>query len=200
MDIQISLNLFHLKRTKSLIRKGLLTLDSTAIDLLLFKDKTTLLQFSFKGCGLCERAKQIFPSLLDETPDNFQIITLSIDKYNLWKQINHNKDRWIKINIGDSDLRNSLKIIGYPTYFVINEEGKIISRTHYGIARIRNLYQMKPDTNLNLVKEYIGELKYRNSFWRFIFISSAIYSILFGFIKLVFFLIPFPWFVSSRNN
>jgi len=177
------------EKNKVFITKGLLTLDSTSVNLKLFKDKTTLLQFSFNGCGPCKRAKQIFPNLLVDSPKNFQIITLSIDDYNFWKKDNLNKDRWTKINIGKSDLKNSLKITGYPTYFIINEEGKIISRPNSGIAAIRSLYQITPSTNTSLVKEFIGELKYTNRFWNTIFMYATMFAILFVIILLCRFLV-----------
>lgn len=177
------------EKNNAFIPDGLLTLDSTPVDLELFKGKTTLLQFSFNGCAPCKRAKQIFPYLLDDSPDNFQIITLSIDNYNLWSKVNFNKERWTKINIGKSDLKNSLKINAYPTYIVINEEGNIISRPNNGISYIRNLYQVKPSTNINLIKEFLGGLFHTNRFWNFILGHATIYSILFCLFLFVRFLI-----------
>ncbi|PCI35944.1 MAG: hypothetical protein COB60_01195 [Flavobacteriaceae bacterium] len=177
------------EKNKVFSTKGLLALDSTSINFELFKDKTTLLQFSFNGCGPCKRAKQLFPNLLDNSPKNFQIITLSIDNYNFWKKDNFDKERWTKINIGDSELKNSLKITEYPTYFIINEDGKIISRPNNGIAAIRSLYQITPSTNINLIKESIGELKYTNRFWNFIFMYASMYSVLFAIILLFIFLV-----------
>ncbi|WP_198027619.1 thioredoxin-like domain-containing protein [Seonamhaeicola sp. S2-3] len=171
---------------------GILKLDSTTVNPKILSNKTTLIQFSFKGCGPCQKAKKRFPKLLNQTDENFQIITISIDKFDFWKSLEENisERRWTKLNIGGSNLINSLKVIGYPTYFIVNKKGNIVSRpSHFdGIKAIRSYYKIKPNI-LDLLNEHSSNLLDTNRFSNFIYVYSILYLFLFGIVILIRFLI-----------
>lgn len=164
---------------------GLLTVDSSYISSDIFKDKQTLVQFSFYGCGACKRHKLLFPYIFDKTPNDFQILTISIDRFDSWKDKESDNEKWLKLNIGKSDLRKKLKIRAYPTYFVINDKGKIISRPREGIGYIRNYYDFRTTTNSTLLKAYIVHLKETNRFWNHILFYVSIYFFFAGCLFLV---------------
>jgi thiol-disulfide isomerase/thioredoxin len=164
---------------------GLLNLDSTNVSDSIFIDKLTIVQFSFHGCGACQRDKQFFPNILNNTPSELQIITISIDQFDTWRKKNINSKRWFKLNIGQSNLKSELKIGSYPTYFVIDNKGKIISRPDDGIAYLRNYYNFKTTTNINLIKDYITHLKESKRLWNHILSFTLIYFLLISIIFVI---------------
>ena len=171
---------------------NLLTIDSTKVDSKIFVDKITLIQFSFNGCGPCRKAKKRFPRLLNKTNDKFQIVTISIDKFSFWKQ--QNKDKiykdWKKINIGNSQLIKTLEIKGYPTYFILNEKGEIISRPSWstGINAIRNYLKIEPN-KIDLLIEHFRNLQDSKRFWNLIKNCTLLYLAILGLVILVKFII-----------
>ena len=160
--------------------EGLLTLDSLPIVDSIFQNKLTLVQFSYNACGACRRDKQLFPDILKKTPEEFQLLIISIDNYNYWRKINNDQNRWQKVNIGDSDLRKQLQIESYPTYFVVDSDSKIISRPNDGLAFIRNYYNIKTTTSISVFKDYVIHLKETKRFWNYIFSFLVIYIIILG--------------------
>ncbi|TGV00738.1 TlpA family protein disulfide reductase [Flavivirga rizhaonensis] len=191
------------EKTQKFNLNGILKIDSTVVNPKILADKTTLVQFSFNGCTPCRKAKDRFPKLLNQTGKNFQIITISIDKFDFWKPLNENKNikRWTRLNIGNSNLIKSLKIIGYPTYFVLNENGEIISRpSHFsGIKAIRNYFKIKPNI-LDLFIEHIRNLLDSNRLFNYVFMYTFLYLILFGVIILLRLLIKKRWVTKYKNN
>lgn len=165
---------------KTFYRQGLIMLDSNMVDSSLFKGKTSLVQFSFAGCGPCIHDKRLFPQLLSDTPNDFQIITLSIDPFAFWSENNQAEERWVKVNIGKSKILESLKVKAYPTYFFIDEEGRIISRPDRGINYVRSRLDTQKPNVLALINEYLNNLKHTDRLNAYLASYSMGYLLLFS--------------------
>ncbi len=159
---------------------GLLKLDSSFLDKDFLKGKETLVQFSFAGCKPCVRDKKVFPILLSNTPDQFQIITISIDPFSFWKENNQDVDRWTKINIGKSDILEDLKVMVYPTYFFTNTLGQIESRPNLGINYVRARYDVTTHNLFELSREYIIDLNHSDRLVSYTLSYCLMYLVLFG--------------------
>ncbi|WP_226389441.1 TlpA family protein disulfide reductase [Penaeicola halotolerans] len=162
--------------------EGLLDQDAKSVSAKLFDGKLTLIQFNFKGCAICESEKKYISNIIKDTPEDFQVIFISIDQYALWKSLNFiDDDKYKYLNIGQSNLIDSLKIGAYPTYFVVDENAKIISRPFPGSVFVRNHFNIKSGR----FSDYITELLTSNRFWKIVLPIIGGFFVLIGFISLL---------------
>jgi thiol-disulfide isomerase/thioredoxin len=91
------------------------------------ENKTVLLSFDFVGCPHCIDAEQVLKRLYDKYRDSsvFIAIVYPIDK--VPAVLKHSKMAAIRIPsfIADRSAHDSYPSEGYPTFYVINKQGKI---------------------------------------------------------------------------
>jgi thiol-disulfide isomerase/thioredoxin len=111
-----------------------------------FKGKTVLVNFWFSTCPPCLDEMKYFPELLNRY-DDLVIMSISIDSeshtYKLlaakpapWTFLNGDHPRWMFYNVDKQEkngLADRLNVKSFPTYFLLDREGKIISSPEDGI-------------------------------------------------------------------
>lgn len=114
-----------------------------------YKGNTILVNFWFSTCPLSLDEMKYFPELL-ERYDNLVIMSFSIDsaavteavlknKAEPWNFIDTDNPRWTFYNVNREEkggYADVLKVNSFPTYFLINEEGHIISSPRNAIFAI----------------------------------------------------------------
>lgn len=111
-----------------------------------FKGKTVLVNFWFSTCPPCLDEMKYFPELLNRY-DDLVIMSISIDSENHtqklvtektapWTFLNGDHPRWMFYNVDKLEKNgyvDRLKVNSFPTYFLLNREGKIISSPKDGL-------------------------------------------------------------------
>ena len=94
------------------------------------KGKYTVLEFSSTGCGGCLAAKPYLEKFYKQYKDKFEMITISADKLSEWKKKPFGEVSWHEWNDHNLaiDIRKKYDIFGYPTFIIIDSEGKILSK------------------------------------------------------------------------
>ena len=94
------------------------------------KSKYTILVFSDLHCGWCKKAKPYLEKLYKENKDKFEMITVSNDRLSEWKKKPGGVVSWHEWNDHKFavDIRSKYDVLGNPTFFVINPEGKIVKK------------------------------------------------------------------------
>lgn len=94
------------------------------------KGKYTVLEFSEIGCGGCLAAKPYLEKFYKQYKDKFEIITISADKLSEWKKKPFGEVSWHEWNDHNLaiDIRKKYDIFGYPSFIIIDSEGKILSK------------------------------------------------------------------------
>jgi thiol-disulfide isomerase/thioredoxin len=106
-----------------------LNMDGNEVKLSQYFEKYILLDFWFIGCRPCEIANPHKVRLYEKYGDNLEI--LSINNHNNLAEIANYKNKkgypwtFLKIDKNDSVL-STLNIQSYPTYYLLDHEGKII--------------------------------------------------------------------------
>jgi len=114
-----------------------------------YKGKTILVDFWFSACPLCLDEMKYFPELLKRY-DDLVIMSFSVDSESHTKKVLENKPkpwtflitdnpRWTFYNV-DRKEKNGyvevLKVGSFPTYFLINKNGEIISSPRNAIYSV----------------------------------------------------------------
>jgi thiol-disulfide isomerase/thioredoxin len=96
----------------------------------LAKGKYTVLEFSEIGCGGCLAAKPYLEKFYKQYKDKFEMITISADKLSEWKKKPFGDVSWHEWNDHNLaiDIKKKYDIFGYPTFIIIDSEGKILSK------------------------------------------------------------------------
>ena len=94
------------------------------------KGKYTVLEFSSTGCGGCLAAKPYLEKFYKQYKDKFEMITISADKLSEWKKKPFGEVSWHEWNDHNLaiDIKKKYDIFGYPTFIIIDSEGKILSK------------------------------------------------------------------------
>lgn len=111
-----------------------------------YKGKVILMDFWFAGCGPCLEEMRYYPALLEKYPDKLVILSYSTDAPALvdlviknhpepWSFLESNNKNWLFFS--DTEKGNSyaeaLTIREFPTYFIIDESGNVISTPKSGL-------------------------------------------------------------------
>ena len=94
------------------------------------KDKYTILVFSDLHCGWCQKAKPYLEKLYKQNKSKLEMITVSNDKLSEWKEKPNGEVSWHEWNDHNlaREIRKKYDVLGNPTFFVINSEGKIVKK------------------------------------------------------------------------
>ena len=98
--------------------------------------KYTVLEFSEIGCGGCLAAKPYLEKFYKQYKDKFEMITISADKLSEWKKKPFGEVSWHEWNDHNLaiDIRKKYDIFGYPSFIIIDSEGKILSKGNFSEA------------------------------------------------------------------
>ena len=113
-----------------------LDLNSQIASIVPEKDKTLLLDFWFVGCAPCIIDHRSIQNQLDKLEEKkIKVIGISIDHdHSLWKNFVEEKGYdWINYRESDNHserMRAKLFISMFPTYMIVNPDGKIMLRTN----------------------------------------------------------------------
>lgn len=94
------------------------------------KGKYTILVFSDLHCGWCQKSKPYLEKLYKQNKDKIEMITVSDDKLSEWKAKPNGVVSWHEWNDHNlaREIRKKYDVLGNPTFFVINSEGKIVKK------------------------------------------------------------------------
>ena len=94
------------------------------------KGKYTILVFSDLHCGWCQKSKPYLEKLYKQNKDKIEMITVSDDKLSEWKDKPNGEVSWHEWNDHNlaREIRKKYDVLGNPTFFVINSEGKIVKK------------------------------------------------------------------------
>ena len=94
------------------------------------KGKYTILVFSDLHCGWCQKSKPYLDKLYKQNKDKIEMITVSDDKLSEWKDKPNGEVSWHEWNDHNlaREIRKKYDVLGNPTFFVINSEGKIVKK------------------------------------------------------------------------
>jgi thiol-disulfide isomerase/thioredoxin len=126
-----------------------------------FRGKVVLVDFWFQSCEPCLAEMKQFPYLLEKYGDQLQIMSISIDPPPVTKQLlQEKKAPWTFIQDDNpqwtfySDNRRfksyvrDLEITTYPSYLLINPDGKIIGSPKSGALAVDIHFQGYPSIQL----------------------------------------------------
>ncbi|TDH25629.1 TlpA family protein disulfide reductase [Segetibacter sp. 3557_3] len=125
----------------------------------------TVIDFWFSECPPCIAEMKQFEKLLRGKEKNLQVISISINRYGLWKSIlekptgtffflSADVDNWKHYNLRSSQderlkndipldnneqLQKRLNVTFYPAYFVVDRSGVIIARPISAVDYIKDL-------------------------------------------------------------
>lgn len=94
------------------------------------KDKYTILVFSDLHCGWCQKSKPYLEKLYKQNKSKLEMITVSNDNLSEWKAKPNGVVNWHEWNDHNlaREIRKKYDVLGNPTFFVINSEGKIVKK------------------------------------------------------------------------
>jgi len=161
------------------------------------KGDVILLDFWFSGCAPCIEEMKYFSELLKKYDGQLSIISFSSDsrehtkeilesKTGKWSFLEESNPNWVFCNANPQNEKSLIQLLGvnyYPTYFVMDKEGIVISKPKSGIYGIEKELGGK-FTILITLKNYLGSFEIFK-----LYFSVIIYTIIFGLFILVKFLI-----------
>jgi len=130
-----------------------------------YKGKVILMDFWFAGCGPCLEEMRYYPKLLEKYPGKLVILSYSTDEPAIvqflvnnhpapWDFLERNNKSWLFFS--DTQKGNSyaeaLKVREFPTYFVIDESGKVISTPKSGLFGVERQLGGYFDLGLSIEK------------------------------------------------
>ena len=100
-----------------------------------YRGQTTLIDFWATWCGPCRESIPDLVVLAEELPeDQFEIVSVSVD-WDVDTVIQFQDSTpmpWTNWYIGPaSDILKTWAVSGYPTYILLDRQGKVVARTHY---------------------------------------------------------------------
>ena len=131
-----------------------------------YKGKLILVHFWFSGCEPCLEEMKFYPELLKKHND-LVILSMSVDsqkwtqnllkqKSKPWEFLDDKKNSWTFYNINNKNLE-SFKISEFPTYFLIDKDGTLLSSPKSGLYAVESKFG-------NIFTTYLSFEKYFNSF------------------------------------
>jgi thiol-disulfide isomerase/thioredoxin len=117
----------------------------------------TIIDFWFKNCPECIEEMMQFESAIKSAVQPANIISMSIDKFPLWKQAFDTSNKrlaflsksvpgWKHLMVPTDSILNlsggqlvaqKLPVTGYPSYFVLNKNGNIIATPASAVAYLK---------------------------------------------------------------
>lgn len=155
-----------------------------------------LVDFWFSECAPCLEGMKYFPELLDKYRGKLSIISYSIDPKEhtkkllqsdkgKWSFLNEKKADWYFLNKNPQNLKSLidlLKVNKYPTYFVIDKKGNIISRPYNGVYGVEKELNSSFTIGLAL-RKYLSNFETHK-----LYVPLIAYNILVAVMLTVFFL------------
>jgi thiol-disulfide isomerase/thioredoxin len=164
----------------------LLTSSEKTISIEDFKGKVVLVDFWFSKCKPCIQEMKYFSNLLEKYENELAIISFSSDSQNhtqeilqsndeKWNFLDRNNPNWVFCNSNPENKQSLIKLFNieyYPTYFLFDENGILISKPKSGIYGIEK--ELNGTFSISITLK-----KYLNTFETFkLYISIAIYSLI----------------------
>jgi thiol-disulfide isomerase/thioredoxin len=174
----------------------------------------TVLDFWFVGCPWCIKEMVHFDELLNKHNGKIQIYSLSTDRVSLWKSfvtdesliknerlkfLAKKNDLWHHLSLSEKEekvanywplAREKFKVSRYPTYFIFDKSGKIVTVTNSLTKFVQAKLEGKSEYFLFL--QNLPEWNYKKKFAvAFVFLYSI------GIVVLV---VCIPLFNSKRNQ
>jgi len=156
-----------------------------------------LIDFWFSRCAPCIEEMKYYSKLLKKYKGQVSIISFSSDskehtkeilesRNDRWRFLEEENPNWIFCNTNPENEKSLIQLLNinyYPTYFVIDKRGTVISKPKSGIYGVEKELNGK-FTILNTLKKYLS------SFESFkLYLSVILYTIIFALFILIKFLI-----------
>ena len=95
------------------------------------RGKYTVLDFSAIGCGPCQKARPYLEKFYKRYKDRFEMITISYDQLSEWKKKPVGEVSWHEWNDHNlaRDIIKKYDVKGFPTFIIIDSNGKILSKS-----------------------------------------------------------------------
>lgn len=117
------------KKEGDLIDGTFTDLQGKTITLSSFRGKYVLLDIWASACQPCMAALPELESISRDYADVLHVVSVSFDHEEIWRTTSQRHPMsWYNLNDKESQLSIPLRIIGYPTFFLIDPSGKIIAR------------------------------------------------------------------------
>lgn len=145
------------------------------------KGKIILIDFWFANCKPCIKEMAYFSELFKKYPNKFSIISFSADsKEKTLKILNSNDKKWSFLDANnpnwyfcnrdsknEKSLINLLNVTYYPTYYLLDENGMLISKPKSGIYAIEK--QLGGSFAIKIpLKKYLSDFESHKFFIPFI--------------------------------
>jgi len=94
------------------------------------KNKKTLVYFFAPWCQVCHLSIENLQSVYEKN-QNIDVIAVALDYVNEQeiKDFSAQHQLTFPIALGNEELKKSFKIKGYPSYYVLNEQNTVVSRS-----------------------------------------------------------------------
>ena len=92
--------------------------------------KYTILEFSSLACAPCQQIKPILKEFYINHKDQYELITISNDMEEIWKEHKEEKVIWHEWNDHQKarDIIKKYNVMGVPTFFIIDPNGKVLKK------------------------------------------------------------------------
>lgn len=93
--------------------------------------KPTLIYFWAPWCTVCKVSMPNLQEYYESNSDNVNVIAVALS-YTTKKEIQEfqaNNQFTFPVLLGDAQTAQAYKIKGFPTYYLVNEEGKVVSKS-----------------------------------------------------------------------
>jgi thioredoxin-related protein len=92
--------------------------------------KYTILEFSSLACAPCQQIKPILKEFYINHKDQYELITISNDMEEIWKEHKEEKVIWHEWNDHQKarDIIKKYNVMGVPAFFIIDPNGKVLKK------------------------------------------------------------------------
>lgn len=92
--------------------------------------KTQIIYFFAPWCQVCHASISNLQSIYEEKPEiSIRAVALDYSTVNEIKHFAAQHELSFPILLGDSELKKMFKVQGYPSYYVLNEDGEVKSKS-----------------------------------------------------------------------